>query len=53
MNGPEALALACLVFVSIVLAYWAGQASVWHRIRREEEREDERRRRWREFRDAD
>jgi hypothetical protein len=51
MTIEMAIVFGALVFVSLVLAFWAGQASVWHRLRLEDEREDERRRRWREFKD--
>jgi hypothetical protein len=49
MSGWEGIALAVLTLGSSLTSYWIGQRSIILRFRRR----DERRRRWREFTDAD
>ena len=49
MSGTTALALSVLIFLSMLCCYWAGQRSMWLRMRDRHERN----RRWREFYDED
>ena len=49
MSGPTAIGLSMLIFLSMWCCFWAGQRSMWLRMRDRHERN----RRWREFYDED